>query len=196
MIDARPMNRSCPSLSSMSLAKLSRHNRGASNGSSPSTTSPSAKAAHSESGTAFPLRVAATALLRCLRARTALVLHVTEELGARIEHHHVALAAERRFVRLEAAIERVELGVGAIRLRVDRRGLRVAVALGLLRGLVRVGKDHDALAISIGADLFGFRLAERAKLVRHASALGLHARVDRAGHIRRKLDAAEPHIDD
>jgi len=56
-MDARPMNRSCPSLIAINLAKLSRHTRGASRGNSPSSTRTSARAAHSESGTPFPLRV-------------------------------------------------------------------------------------------------------------------------------------------
>ena len=67
------------------------------------------------------------------------------------------LFAERRLVGLEAAVERVELGVHAVGRRVDRRGLGVAVALDLLRLPVRVGEDHLALAVGVGADLLGLR---------------------------------------
>ena len=54
-IDARPTNRSWPSLISVSLRNVSRHTRGATNGSMPSTISSSANAGHNES-TLIPRR--------------------------------------------------------------------------------------------------------------------------------------------
>jgi len=54
MIDTMPTKRSCPSVSSTSLRKLSRHSCGAAKGSRPSTTSTSANAVSSESPTRFP----------------------------------------------------------------------------------------------------------------------------------------------
>jgi hypothetical protein len=43
----------------------------------------------------------------CVRAR---LVEVLEELAGRLEDHQVVASAERRLVRLEAAIERIELG--------------------------------------------------------------------------------------
>ena len=45
------------------------------------------------------------------------------------DHQHVALLAERAAVGLQAAVERVELRIAAVGLRIDVRGERVAVAL-------------------------------------------------------------------
>ena len=47
------------------------------------------------------------------------VLQVLEELAVRRDHQHVALLAERAAIRLQAAIERVELGVAAVGARID-----------------------------------------------------------------------------
>src|SRR5512143_2767620 len=137
------MKRSCPSARSISLRKLSRQKRGATSGSSPSTTSTSANAASSESATrvrprsATAARAAARSSLRSplLRRRgrgPPGAAEIAEEFRARLEHHQVALVAERRLVRFEAAIERVELLVHAVGRSVDCGGLRVAVALDLL----------------------------------------------------------------
>src|SRR5438067_1024380 len=144
--ETMPMKRSCPSVSSVRWRNPSRHTRGAANGSSPSRISSSASAVHSESGTRS-LRVQKTAT-RLLRGRAwrrvarAGLLEVLEEIGTRVEHHQIALVAECRLVRFQAAIERVELGILAVRLRVDRRRFRIAVALDLLRLTVCVGEDH------------------------------------------------------
>src|SRR6266496_1859737 len=96
------------------------------------------------------------------------LLQVLEEIGARVEHHDIVLVLERRLVRLQAAIKRVELGILSIRAGVDRRSFGVAFALGFLRLLVGVGEYDLALAIGIGADFFRLGAAQRAKLVRDA----------------------------
>src|SRR5688572_17598041 len=88
-----------------------------------------------------------------------LAREVLEELRLRIEHQHAAVAlAERLAVRLEAAVERVELRIGLVGLRIDRGGLGVAGAARLLRLAVRVGEDHLAVLVGVRADaLCGLR---------------------------------------
>src|SRR6266567_5591726 len=193
-IEVSPMKRSCPSLSSVSRRNASRQVPGATNGSSPSSTSTSAHAARNVSGTAR----SPTSRLLCAGTRRAFaatgLLQVLEELGVRIEHHQVALAPERRLVGLEAAVERIELGILPICGGIDRRRLGVAVALGLLRRPVRVGKDHLTLPIGVGADLLGIRGARRAQLGRDSLALRIHALIDLGEHILGKLHAAQPYV--
>ena len=68
------------------------------------------------------------------------ILQVLEEVRTRVEHQDVALVAEALAIRLEAAVEGVELGVLLERAGVDRRRLGIALALDALRvaiGLVR-----------------------------------------------------------
>src|SRR6266568_9009592 len=170
-IEISPMKRSCPSLNSVSRRNASRQVPGATNGSNPSRTSTSAHAARNVSGTARSVgaRLLGAGTGRALAA--AGLLQVLEELGVRVEHHQVALAAERRLVGLEAAVEGVELGILPIRSGIDRRRLGVAVALGLLRRPVRVGEDHLTLPIGVGADLLRLRRALRAQFVGDALAL-------------------------
>src|ERR1700690_717587 len=97
--------------------------------------------------------------------RAAGLLQVLEELGARIEHHDVALVPERGLVRFEAAVERVELRVLSVGGSVDRGCLGVAFTLGLLRLLVGIGEYHFALAIRVGTYPFRLRRALRAQFV-------------------------------
>src|SRR5438034_3742218 len=195
-MEINPMNRSCPSERSVSRRNASRQARGAISGSNPSSTSTSAHAARNVSGTASPVRsLLAAGTWRALGAAAGL-LEILEELGARIEHHDVALVPERRLVRLETAVEGVELRILSVRGGVDRRGLRVAVALRLLRLLVGIGQNHFALPIRIGADLLGLGRALRAQLVGDALALGFHALVDLRQHFLGQLDAAQANVDE
>src|SRR4029079_1224 len=123
-------------------------------GSTPSRISSSASAVHSVSATCVSCR--AKRLLRGAarrRAGSPSLLEILEELGTRVDDHQVALVAERRLVRLEAAVERVELRVLRVRLRVDRRRFRAASPLELLRLPIGVGKDDLPLAIGVRADL-------------------------------------------
>src|SRR5688572_12134370 len=168
-IDTRPKKRSWPSVSSSALRKVSRHRRGATNGRIPSNTNISAIPAAMSS----PMK-----LLAAARA-----LEVLEEVGARIQHHHVALRAHALAVRLHAAVEAVELGIAAERLRVDARGLRVALALDALGVAVGLGDGDLARAVGLGLDLLALRLSRRAQLVGDALPLGFHAPVD----VRRDL---------
>src|SRR5437867_6328447 len=195
-MEIKPMKRSCPSERSVSRRNASRQARGAISGSNPSSTSTSAHAARNVSGTASPVRsLLAAGTWRALGAAAGL-LEILEELGARIEHHDVALVPERRLVRLETAVEGVELGILPVRGGVDRRGLRIPVTLGLLRLLVGVGQNHFALAVGIGADLLGLGPALRTQLVGDALALGLHALVDLRQDFLGQLDPAQAHVDD
>ena len=61
----------------------------------------------------------------------------------------LAAGAEGAAIGFHRAVERVELGVLLEGLRVDGRGLRVALALDLLGIAVRVGEDHLALALGV-----------------------------------------------
>src|SRR5436309_7550301 len=80
------------------------------------------------------------------------LLEVLEELGARIEDQHVALAAERRLVCFETAVERVELGVLTVGAGVNYGRARVAPALDLLRTAIGVGENDLTLAVALGWD--------------------------------------------
>src|SRR6266705_5263269 len=195
-IEISPMKRSCPSLNSVSRWNASRQVPGATNGSSPSSTSTNAHAARNVSGTAR----SPTSRLLCAGTRRALaatgLLQVLEELGVRIEHHRVALAAERSLVGLEAAVEGVELGILPICGGIDRRRLGVAGSLGLLRRPVSVGEDHLTLPIGVGADLLRLRRALRAQFVGDALALGFHALVDLRQNFLGQLDPAQADLDD
>src|SRR5450432_1230587 len=195
-IATSPIKRSCPSESSVRRRKASRQVRGAISGSRPSITNTRAHAASRLSGTACsPVwRLLVRAALRSPPA--AGLLQILEEIGTRIEHHDVALVLERRLVRLQAAVERVELGVLPVRAGINRGSLGVALALGLLRLLVGVGENDLALAIGVGADLLRLGAALRPQLVGDALALGLHALVDLREHFVRQLDAAQAHVDD
>src|SRR5215831_5760961 len=211
---SRPTKRSWPSESSVRRRNASRQACGARSGRSPSSTSTSAQAARKDCGTISSLANRWWTLrgprLLCisprwpglLRARPRRALaaaglpQVLEELGARIEHHDVAPAPERGLVGLEAPVERVELGILSIGGRVDCRGFRVPVALGLLSLLVGVGQDDLALPVGVGADLLRFGRAHGAQLVGDPLALRFHALIDLRQDFFGQLDAAQPHVDD
>jgi len=103
---------------------------------------------------------------------------------------------ERRLVGIQAAVERVELGVHPVGLRVDRRRPGVALALDLLGIAVCLGQQHLALAVRIGTDLLALGRADRPLLVGDALALGLHAAVHRLADLRDEVDALQPDVDD
>src|SRR5690349_17168580 len=64
---------------------------------------------------------AAQRSFQCIAARTGPsvpgFLQVLEEFAIGRKHQHVTLLAERAAIRLQPAIERIELGVAAVRLR-------------------------------------------------------------------------------
>ena len=51
--------------------------------------------------------------------RASRILHEAEEVGARINHHHVILARETRAIGLEATVEGVEVRALAVGVGVD-----------------------------------------------------------------------------
>src|SRR4051812_37071922 len=117
------------------------------NGSSPSSTSMSANAMKR----GFPIDAP---LLRSALARISQVL---EEIGGRLEDEDVAALVEARLVRVQAAVERIELRVLAEGFAVHGGGALIALAFHCLRLLVGIGDDDLALAIRLGADLFRLR---------------------------------------
>src|SRR5438067_11279944 len=173
-VEASPMKRSWPSDNSVSRRNASRHVCGARSGRRPSRTSTNAHAARKVSGTSRASPALVPVLL-CAGTRRGLanagLLQVLEEFRVRIEHHQVVLVVERRLVRLEAAIEGIELGILSIRGSVDPRRLGITFALDLLCLAVRIGQDNLALPVRVRTDLLRLRRALRAQLVRHALAL-------------------------
>src|SRR6266699_624213 len=124
------------------------------------------------------------------------VSEIPEELGIGVEHDHVALVLEARAVRVEAAVERVELGVLVEGARVDGGRLRVALAFDALRVAVRPGDDDLALAVRFGADLFGLRKTLRPALGGDGLPFRFHAPIYRVAHGVGQLDTLDAYIDD
>src|SRR5215510_245683 len=85
-------------------------------------------------------------------------LEITEEFPIGSEHEQIAVLADRALVGLEAAIERVELGVLRIGARVDLRRGRIALAARAQRIALGIGEDHGALALGARADGGAFLL--------------------------------------
>ena len=81
-------------------------------------------------------------------------------------------------------------------LRVDVDRLGIAFASGDLRLTLRIGNDHHALAVGIGADLLRQLEAFGAGFLRLAFALRAHAVVDRLAGLLGIVGPAYPHIDD
>src|SRR2546427_907682 len=185
-----PMNRICPSLSWVARSNTLRHMAGLKKGSSPSTTSISASAPKSS----FQKSMGPSLLRRGGGRRCA--AQSLEEVAPRVDDHQVGLAAKARPIRTEAAIEGSELRVAPERLGEQLRRFRIAVALHLLRVAIRLGDDHLALPVGVGANLFALCRAGGAQFVGDALALGLHPAIDRIGDGRREVDALDAHIGD
>src|SRR5690606_3606516 len=152
--------------------KVSRQAAGAMKGSRPSMINISAKAVSSE----LPMK-------ESVARRASRILHEAEEVGARINHHHVILARETRAIGLEATVEGVEVRALAVGVGVDRGCLRVALTHGLLGRTISLGDDDLALTIGIRTNALGLGGAQRTELVGHALALGFHAALDRLRHL-------------
>ena len=113
-IDTRPTKRSWPSVSSVSRRKRLAPDARRDERQQPFENQQQRERRPQRILHAVPCVVRSAASISAGRARvrrTPVLLEVLEELGARVEHHQVALVAERRLVRLEAAVERIELGV-------------------------------------------------------------------------------------
>jgi hypothetical protein len=67
--------------------------------------------------------------------------------------------------------------------------------LSFLRVAVRLGDDHLALPVGIGADALALGGALRAQLVGHLLTLRLHSAVDRVGDVGHEVDALDADVD-
>src|SRR5882672_10149813 len=121
---------------------------------------------------------------------------ILEELRIGIEDQDVALVLEACAIGVQAPVEIVELRILVERPRVDRGGLRVALALDPLRVAIGLSDDDLALAVGLGAYLLAFGEPLRPQLRGHALPLRVHAPVNRLAHLLRQLHAFQPHVDD
>src|SRR3990167_3971795 len=115
---------------------------------------------HKPQATSFKLQAKSDAYLQLMACSLTLPLglglfQITEEVTARIEHQHITLIREALTISLQAAIERVELLILAIRLGVDGRCLGIAIAAQLFRLAVGISQQHAALTIGVGTNTFG-----------------------------------------
>src|SRR5690606_15593410 len=106
-------------------------------------------------GTAPPAPPPGTAP-EAARAASAVVLHVLQERVILVEHDHALAVGKGCAVGLQAAVERVERRVGTGRLRVQPRGLGVALATQPL--CVALGLGHDHRLVAVGLRTHGARL--------------------------------------
>src|SRR6185312_9857407 len=120
---------------------------------------------------------------------------VAQEFRVGLQDQHAAAVLERLLVGGEAAVEREEFRVLAVGLRVDRRGLRVALAAHLGGVALGVRAQHLALAVGIGLDLLRRFLAGVAQFVGQLQAFGAHALVHRFADLVRQVDALDAHVD-
>src|SRR5688572_23525037 len=92
------------------------------------------------------------------------------------------------------AQEAVQLGVATVGLGVDRGGLGVGLAHGLLGLLVGLGLDPLELALLLAADLRALPLPLRTVAVGDALALGDHPLEDLGLHRLHVVDALDLHV--
>src|SRR5690606_17101846 len=105
---------------------------------------------------------------------------VAEELAARIQHQYVALVGEAFTVRLQAAVEGVELPVLTVSFSIDRRRLGIANTANFLGLTIGFSQQNPLLAIGVRTNAFGQLLALGAVLAGFAGTLGAHAVEDAA----------------
>src|SRR6202022_3772864 len=129
----RPAMRNSRSVTSSSLANARFTPRGCRNGAIPSKTKNSARAAS---------RSVKFKDTRCSRRSSALtgagILQVLEELAVRRHDEQVAVLAERALIRLQASVERIELGI-----------FRVGLCIGLGRLRIAVAADPQSIALRV-----------------------------------------------
>src|SRR5258707_1277533 len=114
-IEVRPAKRSCGSLSCPSATSMRRSPAGLANGNSPSTISNNAMATLSSCHMAT--------------ASAGRLLHVLEEVQARVQHHDIVFLLEALLVGAQTAVKQVELRRLRGRIGNDRGGARVAFAV-------------------------------------------------------------------
>src|SRR5262245_40996508 len=124
------------------------------------------------------------------------LLQVLEEFALRRDDEHVARLADRVAVRLEAAVQRVELGIALVGARGDGGSLRVALAADDLRVAVAAREELGALPLGLGADALRLLVALGAPLRGLARETRPHAVVDRLRHLVGQVDALHAHVDE
>src|SRR3989344_8468398 len=136
----RPAKRSCASRSSPNVISIRRNAPGLINGKMPSSTNNNATATI-RSCHMLPGHGLATRLL-----------HVAEEIGARVHDHDVVLLSKAFLIRAEAAVKRVELGRPAGGAAVDGGGAGIALAAQGFALAVGVCEHDFAFAFGLGAN--------------------------------------------
>src|SRR5262245_52030026 len=83
------------------------------------------------------------------------LVQIAEEIAIGVQHHHVTLVGEAFAVRLEAAVEGVELLILTEGLGVDGGGPGVAITTGFFGFAIGFGQQYAALTVGIGTNTFG-----------------------------------------
>src|SRR5882757_4711279 len=193
-----PAMRNSRSPTSRSFAKARFTPRGLMNGAMPSKTKNSPSAANrsdrfNDTGTA-PGRRARRAALLGARALVG-ILQILEEFPIGCHDEQVAVFPQRALVRLQAAIEAVELGILRIGGRVSLRRFRIALTAYPQRIPFRVRQNLGALTLGGCPDADARALSFRAQAARDLREVLFHALVHASAHLVRKIDALHSHVD-
>src|SRR5690606_21862202 len=137
---------------------------GATNSIRPSSTSTRHSAAHSSLMTAGARSAGASAFTE-----------VAGELGIAVHDRDIAAVAEHFAIRLQAAGETVELGIGTVGGGVDLGGTAFAFTTQGLRVALGFGHDHVALPVGVGTHALGGFGTLRAQFVGDAATFLAHA---------------------
>src|SRR5690606_18476767 len=103
------------------------------------------------------------------------LLQVAEEFAAGVEHQHVTLVVEAVAHGLQAAVERVKLGILRVGLGIDPRRTGVARTSGFLGLAVGFRQQHTTLTIGIGTNTLGQLATLGTVFPRLTLTLGTHA---------------------
>src|SRR3989344_3248174 len=207
---ANPSRRSCLSDNCISCKSVSRQWRGDRKGRMPSSTNTRHNAmpnschmlptdakkpgfSRLSHHTTFSERITPAAARRGDDSRLGR-LQRGEEVATRIQHQHITLISEALAISPQAAIERIELLIHAIRLGVDRSGLGIARTAQLFSLTVGICEQHATLTVGTGANTFGQLLTLGAVLTSLTLTLGAHAIEHAAIHFLRQVDGFNAHV--
>src|SRR6185312_10339634 len=123
------------------------------------------------------------------------IAEVAQERRVRLDDQHTPAILQRRPVGRKAAVKREELRILAVRMRVDGRRLRVALALHLGGIAIGIGLQHLRLAIRVGLDPGRRLLPGVAQFVGQLQPLGTHPLVHRFADLVGQVDPLDAHID-
>ena len=124
-------------------------------------------------------------------------LEVAEELAVGGHHHHVAFAAQRIPVRLQAAVERIELGIAVVCRGVDAPRPRLAFAADPLRvGRAPVAMISVCLRSASALMICDSRSPSPRCVRAMPSKRPLHALVHAGGDFFLQVDALHAHVDE